>query len=187
MRCLIVELSLLLLQPVLGQSLPKKQPMENESAIQKTVIDIFVGTDERDWQRVKRAFADQVLLDYTSMAGGQPAPLSPDQIVTSWQAVLPGFEKTHHQLGNFECTISGDEATAFCYGTATHYLPQPDGRNVWTVVGTYDFHLIRRDNHWKADRMRFNLKYQDGNTDLPTQATSRVKEHAGKTGLPQSH
>lgn len=158
--------------------------MENESAIQKAIIDIFVGTDARDWQRVKGPFSDQVLLDYTAMAGGEPATLSPDQIVTSWQAVLPGFDKTHHQLGNFVVSLSGDEATVFCYGTATHYLPQPDGRNVWTVVGTYDFHLIRRNSHWKADRMRFNLKYQDGNTDLPTQAAERVRQHADKTAAP---
>ena len=154
--------------------------MENESAIQKTVTDIFVGTDERDWQRVKRAFADQVLLDYTSMAGGEPATLSPGQIVTSWQAVLLGFDRTHHQLGNFVVSLSGNEATAVCYGTATHYLPQPDGRNVWTVVGSYDFHLMHRNNQWKADRMRFNLKYQDGNIDLPKQATERVKQQLDK-------
>lgn len=153
--------------------------METTAAIAKTVTDIFVGTDEHDWPRVQRSFAAQVLLDYTSMTGGPPATLAPAQVVAAWQQVLPGFEHTHHQLGNFDVQVLGErEATAFCYGTATHYLPQPSGGNVWTVVGTYDFHFVRHGNTWQADRMKFNLKYQDGNLTLPNLAAERVKAAA---------
>lgn len=150
--------------------------MEN-AAITQAVTAIFVGTDEHDWARVKATFAPQVLLDYTSMAGGPPATLTPDQILSAWQGLLPGFAHTHHQLGNFDVRLLNDrEATAFCYGTATHYLPQPAGGNVWTVVGTYDFHLVHDGTGWRADRMKFNLKYQDGNLELPKRATERVKQ-----------
>ncbi|UOQ69386.1 nuclear transport factor 2 family protein [Hymenobacter volaticus] len=143
--------------------------------ITQAITAIFVGTDEHDWSRVQAAFAPQVLLDYTSMAGGEPARLTPEQIVTAWQALLPGFEHTHHQLGNFDVRLVNDrEATAFCYGTATHYLPQPTGSNVWTVVGTYEFHLVREGATWHTDRLKFNLKYQDGNLELPNQAAERV-------------
>lgn len=150
--------------------------MEPTAAITAAIIAVFVGTDEHDWARVQRSFAPQVLLDYTSLAGGQPATLTPEQITAAWQQVLPGFVHTHHQLGNFEVRVlSETEATAFCYGTATHYLPQPDGHNLWTVVGTYDFHLVRRDGAWQADRMKFNLKYQDGNLALPRLAAERIQ------------
>ncbi|MNC50682.1 hypothetical protein D3C75_999400 [compost metagenome] len=57
------------------------------------------------------------------------------------------------------------EATVFCYGTATHYLEHKDG-NVWTVVGSYDFDLNETDGGWRIVRMKFNFKYQDGNTGL---------------------
>lgn len=155
--------------------------MESTIAITQAVTDIFVGTDERDWPRVQAALAPEVLLDYTSLAGGQPAPRTPEQILTAWRGLLPGFEHTHHQLGNFDVRLVGDdEATAFCYGTATHYLPQPTGGNVWTVVGTYDFHLVRRGPTWQTDYLKFNLKYQDGNLALPQLAAARVQAGATK-------
>lgn len=150
--------------------------METTAAITQTVLDIFIGTDTRDWTRVAQAFAPQAGLDYASMTGQPAATLSPAQIVAQWQQVLPGFEHTHHQLGNFEVRVlSEDEATVFCYGTATHYLPQPRGGNVWTVVGTYDFHLVRRGERWQADQMKFKFKYQDGNLALPQLAAARVQ------------
>ncbi|KUG09968.1 nuclear transport factor 2 family protein [Solirubrum puertoriconensis] len=146
------------------------------AAVTTTTLDIFIGADEHDWNRVQAAFAPEVLLDYSSMSGGEPATLTPAQVVESWQGILPGFEHTHHQLGNFDVQLSADEATVFCYGTATHYLPQPIGGSVWTVVGTYHLHLVRLGDTWKADQMTFNFKYQDGNLELPKLAIERAKQ-----------
>ncbi len=46
---------------------------------------LFLCTDRRDWQCVKDVFAPQVLFDMTSLAGGQPATLTPDQIAGPWR------------------------------------------------------------------------------------------------------
>lgn len=156
-------------------SAQKKKEMETKSMIKETVLDVFIGTDEREWSRVENAFADKVLLDYTSMAGGEPAKLTPKQITTGWKGVLPGFEHTQHQISNFTINVNGSEADVFCYGTATHYLEQPDGNSVWTAVGTYDVHLTQQGGIWKVDRFKFNFKYQDGNTKLPGLAQERAK------------
>ena len=145
--------------------------------IQVTVQNIFRGADECNWQQVRNAFASLVLLDYTSMNGGEPATLTPQQITDAWQQVFPGFDTTHHQLGNFDIHVSDNEATVFCYGTATHYLPNENG-NVWTVIGTYDFHLKKEEDTWKVDKMTFHFKYQDGNTNLPKLAMYKAKERS---------
>ncbi|MDJ1499712.1 nuclear transport factor 2 family protein [Xanthocytophaga agilis] len=139
------------------------------------VQNIFIGADERDWQMVHASFAPRVLLDYTSMTGGKPTELVPEQIIDAWKALLPGFQATQHQLGNFKTVVQENKADVFCYGTATHYLPNPSNQNVWTVVGTYLFQLIKKDNEWKVSRMKFNFKYQDGNLELPKLATEKVK------------
>ncbi|WP_158618038.1 nuclear transport factor 2 family protein [Chitinophaga lutea] len=133
----------------------------------EAVLDIFIGADERDWDRCLRAFAPTVHLDYTSMAGGQPADLPAAAIVDAWKGFLPRFKATHHQLGNFTVSVKGEEAIVFFYGTATHYFPAGTGGNVWTVVGTYDAKLIQQDGRWKVSMLRLNLKYQDGNLALP--------------------
>ncbi|MEM8895814.1 MAG: hypothetical protein AAGC88_14630, partial [Bacteroidota bacterium] len=49
---------------------------------------------------------------------------------------------------------------------STHYLEDESG-NLWTVVGSYDFELTSNDGQWTIDAMKFNFKYQDGNTSLP--------------------
>ncbi|MGB0523735.1 MAG: nuclear transport factor 2 family protein [Flammeovirgaceae bacterium] len=150
----------------------KAQPMENR--IQQTVSQLFIATDQQDWNTVESLFHTEVLLDYTSMAGGEPATLSPQQITTAWKGLLPGFEHTHHQLGNFQIKQQGNQYQVFCYGTATHYLPHEAG-NVWTVVGSYEFELVPSGKSWKVSKMVFHFKYQDGNTNLPQVAQSIVK------------
>src|SRR5579859_5245446 len=114
--------------------------METQTIIE-TVQHIFIGADERDWNRSLNAFAANVHLDYTSLAGGEPADLPATAIIESWKGFLPRFKATHHQLGNFMVRESGGAAAVCCYGTATHYYPNESGRNIWTVVGTYDLKL----------------------------------------------
>ena len=157
------------------QSQKMKQMEQEKNKVQGVVTRVFVGTDNRDWEQVADAFHIDVLLDYTSMAGGEPATLSPQQITDSWKTILPGFDHTHHALSNFEVQLSEEEATVTHYGNADHFIDLEGTDDLWTVVGTYEHHLVRTSDGWKIDRMKFNLKYMDGNMDLPRIAQERVK------------
>jgi len=145
-----------------------------EQDIINHITKLFVYTDEQKWDEVQSSFAKQVLLDYSSFTGIEAAEMTPDQLVAGWSGFLPGFEATHHQVGNFIVETDDDEAQLFCYGTATHYLPNESGKNVWTVVGTYDFGLVKTADGWKVNIMKFDFKYQDGNTDLPKLIQSKA-------------
>lgn len=144
--------------------------------VQEAISRFFIAVDNRNWDDVRNLFADTVLLDYTSMVGGEPANLTSELIIESWKGLLPGFDCTHHQLGNFVINADLEIATAFCYGTATHYLKNDSGNNVWTVVGSYNFELISDASDWKISKMKFNLKYIDGNSSLPAMAQERLKK-----------
>lgn len=148
---------------------------QNMNTPQEIITNLFIATDQQHWEEVEEVFNTEVLLDYSSMNGNKASQLNPEQIITSWQTILPGFERTHHQLGNFICRIKEDKATVFCYGIASHYLPDENG-NIWTVVGSYDFELVKTNNgNWKIASMKFNFKYQDGNTSLPEKAMQNIK------------
>jgi hypothetical protein len=136
----------------------------------------FIAVDNREWDEVRYTLAAEVLLDYTSMAGGEPAVLKSAQIVDAWKALLPGFDATHHQLGNFVVEQTHDKATVFCYGTATHYIADNPEGNLWTVVGSYNISLDRVDETWRIQAFKFNLKYLVGNMDLPRLAQERAKK-----------
>jgi hypothetical protein len=149
--------------------------MDNQ-VITETVNDLFISVDNKDWENVKSIFSDKVLLDYTSMTGGQPAILTSSQIIDSWKSILPGFDKTHHQLGNYVFKKDSDLVKVFCYGTATHYLANESNNNIWTVVGSYDLELKMINNSWRIVKMKFNLKYTDGNNNLSKIAQERMKK-----------
>ncbi len=173
MKTLITLIGLLATLSVQSQ---KSKNMEQEkNAIQSVVTKVFVATDSRDWESVEEAFDKQVLLDYTSMAGGEPSQLTPSQITDSWKTILPGFDHTHHALSNFSVSVGDSEATVTHYGNADHFIDLNNAEDVWTVVGTYDHHLVKTAAGWKIDQMKFNLKYMDGNMDLPRIAQGRVK------------
>jgi SnoaL-like protein len=127
---------------------------------------LFICTDNRDWSCVKDVFAPEVLFDMTSLTGGQPEKKTPEQIANMWEQGLRPIKAIHHQAGNFQATIRGNEADLFCYGIAYHYLPNPANLNTRVFVGSYNYHLVKGQGSWKIDRFKYNLKFIDGNKDL---------------------
>lgn len=145
--------------------------MENNNIIE-AINTIFKGADEHNWKRIESVMAETVLLDYTSFTGGEPAILTPNQITESWAGFLPGFDKTYHQLSNFNVTIDNNLAHVTYSGKANHFI----GNEIWTVEGTYESELKNINDHWLVSALKFNFDNQSGNTDLPAQATARMKK-----------
>ena len=149
----------------LRQEDPLRRLLEKDAVI-TTLNRLFRSVDEKDWKQAEDCLAPHVLLDVTSLGGSEPETTTGATIVDGWREGLGHLVATHHQVGNCEVDLHGEEATATCYGTAYHYLPNDSDRNTRTFVGTYDFRLRRRRGRWEVDLLRYNLKFLDGNTDL---------------------
>ena len=134
--------------------------------VANVINELFVATDARNWVRVRACLAPIVIFDMTSLVGGAPAQLTPDEIAGAWETGLEPIESVHHQTGNLAILCDGDEATASCYGIAYHYRRTQSGNDTRVFVGSYDFHLERRDDAWRIDVFRFNLKFIQGNRHL---------------------
>ncbi|WP_018616286.1 nuclear transport factor 2 family protein [Segetibacter koreensis] len=139
-----------------------------EQIIIKTITNIFNGSDKQDWELVRNSFYHEVFLDYFSLSKKPGEKVKSDEIVKGWSEFLPKFSFTHHVITNFEITVAGANAVAFCKGHALHHLPDAEGGDTWTVIGTYDFKLVKVSNEWKVNSMVFNLLYEDGNKSLPS-------------------
>ena len=113
-------------------------------------------------------------VDYTAL-GGEAGFKSSEDIVSGWQELLPGFERTVHQPHNFAIWIAGDRATATLDAIATHYLTTNKGDNHWTVFVGYDTEYVRESGDWKLARIDLSSYDQVGNTSLPEQAMQIVK------------
>lgn len=141
----------------------------------ETINSLFISVDNRDWKSVAETFHKKVELDYSSMGGGAPQILESKAIISSWMQILPGFDATHHQTGNFMVTVDKDVYFVFCYGTASHYLENQSENNIWTVVGSYNFEVKIYNNVPRITKMKFNLKFISGNNELPGLAKERIQ------------
>lgn len=142
-------------------------PYAARLAVEDAVTRMFVATDDRDWPTVEASFTDPFRLDMTSLVGGAPADLTPQQIAATWDAGFRPLDVVHHQIGNLRTTVDGARARLRCYGIALHHRAQvATGERTRMFVGSYDFELVARDGDWKISAMTFLCKLMEGNTDL---------------------
>lgn len=150
-------------------------PEKNTGIIQQ-IKKLFAGADKRNWQHVISVMNEKVMLDYSSMNGNPATKLTPQAIIETWSAFLPGFDKTHHLLWGFEANTENDNASAHFTGRAEHWI----NNECWIVEGTYDIVLTLKDNQWLITEMKFNFIKQTGNTELPVLAIQNVKNKTRK-------
>jgi len=136
----------------------------------------FIEIDDNNWKGIESNLSDTVYWDYTSIFGGEPTNLSANQIIDSWKSILPGYDDTHHQLGNYLIEFDSNMAKVFCYVTATHYLENETQDNILIVAGSYEIEFRKINDSWRITGVKFNYKYMDGNNDLPNLARERVNK-----------
>jgi hypothetical protein len=129
--------------------------------------------DHREWDALAGVFADKVLLDYTSLNGGEPVVLTPEQIVSAWAGVLGGFDATQHLITNHLVTVDGAKAVCTAEFQATHYLADPHGSPLWTLGGDYRFDLARTAGGWRITGLVMTARWAEGNQHLMTIAAGR--------------
>lgn len=137
----------------------------DERAIRRVVDDIDTAVDQKDWQRARRHFASQVKVDFTSLAGGQPATVSGDQLIDGWRTNLYAEKQSFHLRGNHLIDVQGDKATVSSVGYAWNALPRVvagGAPEIWEVWGTYRHGLTRTRAGWKVEEMSFNAVRQRG-------------------------
>ncbi|WP_082025202.1 nuclear transport factor 2 family protein [Ruegeria sp. ANG-R] len=141
--------------------------------ISNTVQRFFAAVDGRDWDEAEALMTNPFYLDYSSFGAPEGAELAPSDILTGWQAMLPGFDHTHHQLGPLDITQNGNSATVRAYVTATHHIAGAEGGELWIVYGSYVLTLVN-DGGWKLSGNTFTFKFLDGNSNLPAMAQERA-------------
>lgn len=138
----------------------------NKDLIIESVNKLFLGVDDRDWELVSQVFGRKVFLDCTSISGEEPAELNSSDIIEGWKEYFPKFDYTYHQASNFVICEVGGTANMTCYVATTYYLKNDIGNNMYKVFGTYNMELKKDSFAWKITKMKFNLKFTEGNETL---------------------
>ncbi|MEO0958079.1 MAG: nuclear transport factor 2 family protein [Pseudomonadota bacterium] len=134
------------------------------------VSSIPLAVDRAAYDLAEAAFAPEIVVDYTSLWGGEPATMSPAALMDAWRGIVPGFDATWHELGPVTVEIEGDRATATAFVDGRHWI----GNRLWRPVGDYHWDLVRIDGEWRVTRMEFAMTEEIGDRALAAEATERA-------------
>ena len=144
-----------------------------QEMIINTVNQMALAADQRDWDLCCRCFADEVFVDYTSLAGGEPATISADALIESWQGLLPGFTATQHLIGSHVVTVQENRADCLAHFQATHILDNER----WVLGGHYHFRLRLKGESWQIAAITMTALWSVGDqAGLLQQAAERANQ-----------
>lgn len=143
---------------------------ETARVIQR-VSSIPLAVDLANYDLAEAAFAPRIVIDYTSLWGGEPQTMTPAELMTGWRGIVPGFDATFHELRDVRATITGDRATASAFVDGRHWI----GTRLWRPIGTYQWTLEKIDGRWLVTSMTFTMTQELGDRALAAEAMERAK------------
>jgi SnoaL-like domain len=135
------------------------------------VSSIPLAVDLGRYDLVEWAFAPEIVIDYTSLWGGEPQRTTPAALMEAWRGLVPGFDATRHELRDVEARVDGRSAQASALVDGRHWL----GDALWRPIGVYRWTLEKRDGRWKVTAMTFALTQEIGDRGLVAIAAERVQ------------
>ncbi|MEM6587969.1 MAG: nuclear transport factor 2 family protein [Pseudomonadota bacterium] len=142
-----------------------------EAQIRTLVSSIPLAVDRAAYDLAEAAFAEEIVIDYTSLWGGEPATMTPAALMDAWRGIVPGFDATWHELGPVEVTVTGDTAVATAFVDGRHWIED----QIWRPVGTYHWDVAQIDGEWRVTRMEFDMTAEYGDRGLAALAVERAK------------
>lgn len=135
----------------------------SDTAAIKTVIESMATlADRNEYEALERIFADEVEVDYRTLAGGEVEVKSNQALMTAWAGLLPGFDRTRHRITDIEVEIDGSEATGRSQVTAAHWLDDL----YWEVSGNYQYGFRKVDRQWVITKLTFVFISEKGTRDV---------------------
>lgn len=126
--------------------------------------------DRQQWTALEDLFCDEVVIDYTSLHGGEPVRWARADVVAAWRPTFEGMQATQHLIAGHLVTFGAEAGTARCTANfqATH-LGWVDGRDAtWTLGGHYRFDLVRQAAGWRLAGVTMTAVWETGSRQVLT-------------------
>jgi fermentation-respiration switch protein FrsA (DUF1100 family) len=141
------------------------------SRVVSLVSSIPLAVDLARYELAEAAFAPSIVIDYTSLWGGEPATMTPQALMAAWRGIVPGFTATWHEIRNVSASVHGERATARADVDGRHWI----GEQLWRPIGHYHWDLEKQAGQWKVTRMVFTMTEEIGSRGLAQQAMDRAR------------
>ncbi len=134
----------------------------DEAAIKTIIESVGSLADTGNFEALEKLYADEIELDYTSLNGGEVQVVSAQALMSDWASVLPGFDRTRHEISEISIEIDGGTARATAKVVADHYVKEL----FWQVSGQYQYRLKKGERGWVISAHRFTLAGEQGARDV---------------------
>lgn len=121
-----------------------------------------LAIDTKDWEALAGVFADEIVTDFRSFAGGDIYRGESGGWVAQVSSTIAGMDATQHLMGNHLYEIDDDQAVGTTYIQARHVCHNQRGGDVYTVGGHYEVKMIRVDGQWKISEYGINCTWYEG-------------------------
>lgn len=136
-----------------------------------TLLAMGAAVDLRDWPTVVACLGDRILVDYTSLFGGDAENTSGEALVTQWRAMLPGFDATCHAIGEADLRVESGNVLGTASVVGTHML----GDESWIISGTYDVTIDLTAERPRIVSLALIVDGEQGDRSLTERAKRRVE------------
>lgn len=145
------------------------QDVSDKWEIRCLVDEIDNAVDAKDWAICRQFFAEEVDVDFTSLAGGEPMRILSDDLIDGWRTNLFAEKKSHHMRSNHRIEIFDDRAEVFSKGYAFNLLENGEITGFWEVWGDYVHKLERTARgEWKVAGIIFTVTFKRGDEAVRT-------------------
>lgn len=158
----------------------RKETMASDrESIVETCTRLSWHIDQREWDHVAALLAEPILVDYTSVNGGEPRNYTPTELTDGLASLLGQLDATQHVQSGHLVTIEGASAVCTANVLGFHKLSNPLGSPMRSIGGTYRFELNRTAGVWKIHSWTFTVSWADGNHGI--MAIAEAATEAAKT------
>lgn len=147
----------------------------NKLAVIETVSKFAYYADNREWDALRQLFTEEVTVDYTSLAGGEPATIPTQALMDSWNKGLTPLKATQHLISNPIVDLESEhQAVCRAYFQAQHEFPNPFGDSRWTLGGKYLFRFVKENGQWKIAELVMTAVWASGNQNIMNLAAQPI-------------
>lgn len=141
--------------------------MDVEREIMRTVDELFILTDRKDWAAVQALFVDGLIeVDMTSLDGGSAVSMTAETLVDGFRVGLHANKRSHHMTTNYHVALANHMAIVSAHGYAWNQLV---GRaDLWETWGTYTIKLRPLNGCWRITAFRYEAKANRGDDSVRT-------------------
>lgn len=156
--------------------------MDERLDVMSVVATFALAADTLRWNDLRAILAPEVVLDYTSLWGGEPRRIPREDVIEGWRELLPGFTHTAHLIGAVRVVLTDDAAYCEAPVMGIHAIDDESlaGNNRWTVHGRYEIQMERHNGQWHISALALADAWAEGNLSLPEVARGRRRGGQGR-------